>query len=108
MAITYTWEIPNTEFDLPSKGITIIHWRCTGSETVGSGDDAVTYTATSYGTTSHTYDADADDFVAYNDVDESVALGWCQAQLDQAAIEAAIAAQINEDKTPTTGSGVPW
>lgn len=108
MAVTYTWSVANTEFDLPSKGITIIHWRCTGSETVGSGDDAVTYTASSYGTTSHTYDADAADFVAYDNVTEAQAIGWAQAALDQSAIETAIADDIAAQKTPTTGAGVPW
>jgi len=100
MAITYTWSVANTEFDLPSKGITIIHWRCTGVD----GD----YTASSYGTTSHTYDADAADFVEYDDVTEAQAIGWAQAALDQSAIETAIANNIAEQKTPTTGDGVPW
>ena len=100
MAISYTWEIPNTEFDLPSKGITIIHWRCTGVD----GD----YTASSYGTTSHTYDADAADFVAYDSVTEAQAIGWAQAALDQSAIETAISDDITAQKTPTTGDGVPW
>ena len=100
MAVTYTWSVANTEFDLPSKGITIIHWRCTGVD----GD----YTASSYGTTSHTYDADAADFVAYDDVTEAQAIGWAQAALDQSAIEQAIADKIGAEQNPTTGAGVPW
>jgi len=108
MAITYTWSVANTERNLSDGGITVIHWRCTGSETVGSGDDAVTYTASSYGTTSHTYDADAEDFVAYDNVTEADAIGWAKAELDVSAIETAIEDKINADKTPTTGSGVPW
>ena len=47
MAVTYTWSVANTERNLSDGGITVIHWACTGSETVGSGDDAVTYTASS-------------------------------------------------------------
>jgi len=100
MAVTYTWSVANTERNLSDGGITIIHWRCTGVD----GD----YTASSYGTTSHTYDADAEDFVAYDNVTEADAIGWAKAALDVAAIETAIEDKINADKTPTTGSGVPW
>ena len=108
MAVTYTWSVANTERNLSDGGITVIHWRCTGSETVGSGDDAVTYTASSYGTTSHTPDADAADFIAYDSVTEANAISWAQAELDQSAIETAIADDIAAQKTPTTGDGVPW
>jgi len=100
MAVTYTWSVANTERNLSDGGITIIHWRCTGVD----GD----YTASSYGTTSHTYDADAADFVAYDNVTEADAIGWAKAALDVSAIETAIEDKINADKTPTTGSGVPW
>jgi len=108
MAVTYTWTVANTERNLSDGGITVIHWRCTGSETVGEGDDAVTYTASSYGTTSHTPDADADGFIAYDNVTEADAIGWAQAALDQSAIEQAIADKINAEQNPTTGSGLPW
>ncbi len=108
MAVTYTWSVANTERNLSDGGITVIHWRCTGSETVGSGDDAVTYTASNYGTTGHTPDADAADFIAYDSVTEANAISWAQAELDQSAIETAIADNIAAQKTPTTGDGVPW
>jgi hypothetical protein len=108
MAVTYTWTIPTVERNLSDGGITIIHWRCTGTETVGSGDDAVTYTASNYGTTSHTPDADAADFIAYDDVTEANCIAWAQAALDKDAVETAIADDIGVQKTPTTGSGQPW
>ena len=100
MAVTYTWSVANTERNLSDGGITVIHWKCTGVD----GD----YTASQYGTTSHTYDADAADFVAYDNVTEAQAIGWAQAALDQSAIETAISDDITAQKTPTTGDGVPW
>ena len=100
MAVTYTWSVANTERNLSDGGITIIHWRCTGVD----GD----YTASQYGTTSHTYDADAADFIAYDSVTEANAIAWAQAALDQSAIETAISDDITAQKTPTTGDGVPW
>ena len=66
MAATFTWTIPTTERVLADGGINVAHWRCTAEETVGSGDDAVTYTASAYGTVGLTYDADAADFIAYD------------------------------------------
>lgn len=112
MAVTHTWSVSMTERNLSDGGITVIHWQCVGSETVGSGDDAVTYTASRYGTTSHTYDADADDFIAYDEdagtPTEANCIAWAQAQLDQSAIETAISDEIALQKTPIQGHGVPW
>ena len=100
MAVTYTWSVANTERNLSDGGITVIHWRCTGVD----GD----YTASNYGTTSHTYDADAADFIAYDSVTEANAIAWAQAALDKSAIETAISDNITAQKNPTTGDGVPW
>jgi len=64
--------------------IKTVHWTAQDSETVGSGDDAVTHQGSSYG---------------------SVGLGAA----DQVtSIETGIAAQITESKTPTSKTGVPW
>ena len=49
MAVTFTWSVPMTERNLADGGIAVIHWRCDGVD----GD----YSASSYGTTSHTPDA---------------------------------------------------
>ena len=100
MAIQYTWSIPTVEHDTATGGITVIHWRCTGVD----GD----HSASSYGTTSHTPDADADGFIAYDSVTEANCIAWAQAEANQADVEAAIAAKIEADKTPTSAAGVPW
>ena len=108
MAITYTWTIPTVERNLSDGGITVIHWRCEGSETVGSGDDAVIHTGSSYGTTGHTPDASADGFIAYDSVTEANCIAWAQAEANKSDVESGIAAQIAASKTPTTGAGTPW
>jgi len=100
MAITYTWTIPTVERNLSDGGITTIHWRCTGVD----GD----HSASSYGTTGHEPDASDSGFIAYDSVTEANCIAWVQAALDKDAIEAAIAAQIEADKNPTSGSGQPW
>ncbi len=98
-----TWSIPNLERQADG-GVR----RCDDSETVGSGDDAVTYTASSYGTCSFTPDADADDFVAYDDLTEATVIEWVKAEVDGDAVETALTDNISSQKTPTTFDGVPW
>jgi hypothetical protein len=100
MAVTYTWSISQVDRAISTGGINAIHWRCNGVE--GS------HNAGAYGSTGHSPDSTASDFIAYDSVTEANCIAWAQAQLDKTAIEAGIAAQIAELKTPTTGTGVPW
>ena len=109
MAATMTWTIPTCEHVIADGGIKEAHWRCSASETVGEGDDAVTYYATNYGTASFTYDASSEDFIAYDDVTEDNVKAWVWANgVDQDATEATLQANIDNQKNPTEASGVPW
>ena len=99
-----TWTIANLERNVADGGVTVAHWRVTESETVG--DD--TFTASAYGTLGFTPDADADDFVPYADLTESTVMGWVWAEVDQSATEAALTANIAEQKNPTSADGMPW
>jgi len=103
-----TWTIANLERNLADGGVTVAHWRVTESETVGTGDDAVTYSASSYGTVGFTPDASASDFVAYDSLTESAVLAWVHESVGKDAVEAALTADIAAQKTPTTGDGTPW
>ena len=103
-----TWTIANLERNVADGGVTVAHWRVTESETVGTGDDAVTYTASSYGTVGFTPDADADGFVAYDDLTESAVLVWVHESVDQDATEAALTANIAGQKNPVSADGMPW
>ena len=90
--------------------IKTVHWTAADSETVGSGDSAVTHTGSSYGSIGLGA-ADAGDFTAYASVTEANAIAWAKAALgatEVTAIETGIAAQITESKTPTSKTGVPW
>jgi hypothetical protein len=99
-----TWTIANLERDIATGGVQVAHWRVTESETVG--DD--TFTASSYGTVSFTPDADADGFVAYDDLTESAVLAWVHESVDQDATEAALTANIEAQKNPVSANGMPW
>ena len=103
-----TWTIANLERNVADGGVTVAHWRVTESETVGTGDDAVTYTASSYGTVGFTPDADADGFIAYDSLTETDVLAWVWADVDQSATEAALTANIEAQKNPVSADGMPW
>jgi hypothetical protein len=99
-----TWTISTLERNTSDGGVIVAHWRVTEEETVGDN----TYTASSYGTCGFAPDPSASDYIAYADLTEADVIGWVQADVDQAAIEAALTANINEQKNPTTADGVPW
>lgn len=100
-----TWTISTLERNTADGGVIVAHWRVTDSETVGDN----TYSASAYGTCSFTYDASSPDFVPYADLTESAVLGWCWDNgVDQTEVEASLAANIEEQKNPTTEDGVPW
>ena len=103
------WQISQMERTLADGGVVVCHWRANASETVGTGDDAVTYSASSYGTAGFTPDPSSSDYVPYDSITEEVALGWCFADgVDKDAIEASLQANIDLQKNPTQAAGVPW
>jgi hypothetical protein len=89
----------------------VAHWRASDSEVVGSGDDAVTHSGSSYGTCGFTPDSSADGYTAYADITEAQAIGWVKDSIGEegvTAIEDSIAAQIAESKAPAVVAGTPW
>ena len=109
MTATFNFTISQCDRELSDGGITTAHWRVNAEQTVGTGDDAVTYTASSYGTCGFTPDPSASDWTAYDSVTEAEVLGWCWANgVDQDAVEASLQADIDLQVTPTDASGVPW
>ena len=99
-----TWTISTLERNTADGGVTVAHWTVSEEETVGEN----TYSASSYGTVGFTPDASAEGFFAYDSLDEATVLGLVQAELDKDAIEAALTANITEQKNPVTANGVPW
>ena len=85
--------------------VTTVHWQATDSEIDGEN----TYSGRCYGTVSLA--APGDSFTPYADITEEQAVAWAKAALgdDQVAnAEKAVENQIDQQKNPTKGEGVPW
>lgn len=95
-----TWTIANLERNTADGGVVVAHWRCTAED----GD----FTATAYGTAGYTPDASASDFVPYDQLTEADVLAWVWGSVDKDATEAALAANIADQKAPQTETGLPW
>ena len=102
-----TWTISTLERNT-DDGVVVAHWRASDSEVVGTGDDAVTHSGSTYGTCGFTPDANAEGYVAYADLTEAQVIGWVKEDVDADAIEAGIASQIADFKFPALSVGTPW
>ena len=94
--------------------VTTVHWQATDSEVDGdnktdSDGRVIVYKGRVYGTVDLA--APGDSFTPYADITEEQAVGWAKAVLGDdmvAEYENAVEDQINSQKNPTTGEGVPW
>ena len=83
-------------------------WRCNGTETTGTGDDAKTYSGTAYGSCS--FAPPSGSFTPYPDLTEQQILDWCFTNgVDKSAIEANVSLQIeNQINPPVIAPPLPW
>ena len=87
-----------------------VHYSFYKEKTVGKGDEAKTYSASSIGTVGLNA-PDSENFTAYADITEEDVQGWVEAKIGAdglAVIEAGLDAQIAEQETPTKATGKPW
>ena len=94
------WTIANLERNIADGGVVVAHWRAT----LEDGE----YTASSYGTCSFEYDATSPDFIPFDQLTENQVIVWVWGQVDKIKTEAALAANIEEQKAPKVASGTPW
>jgi len=75
-------------------------WRCNGTETIGTGDDAKT----------SSFAPPTGNFTPYPDLTQDQVLGWCYANgVDKVAIEANVSAQIADQiNPPVIAPPLPW
>ena len=101
---TFTWAVGTMDRILSSGAVTTCHY------TVSASDG--TYSAGAYGSVGLDQPEDDADLTAYSELTESWAVSAVQAKLGGAEkvaeIEAALQQQIDIQRTPVSGSGVPW
>jgi hypothetical protein len=101
MAIKYKWTInqmnAHIKYEEEQNVIFTVHWSYSALEEV-SGN---TYSASSIGAQSFTY-VKGEPFIPYDNTEafEQVVIGWLQGALDEVAMQASLAAQIQKQITP--------
>ena len=98
------WNISQLDRSLPDGVVLTAHWRVSATDGDASGSV--------YGTISFPAKDPADPgFIPYDTLTEATVIQWVKDEMgaDQvAAHEAAVQAQIDKQKNPTSAAGVPW
>jgi hypothetical protein len=100
MATTFTWHIANLERETADGFVLIAHW------TLSAVDD--TYASSAYGSLGFER---PDKLIPYADLTEQVVIGWVKDAFGAekvTEIEAALQAQLDEQRHPSKASGMPW
>ena len=90
------WNLTTLERDTATGFVRVAHWTCTGTDGEFSGS--------AYSTCSF----DGELTTPYESLTQDQVLGWVWKSVDKEATEAAVAAQIAEQKAPKVAAGVPW
>jgi hypothetical protein len=100
--MTATFKISQMDRATADGFVQTVHW--TASQTDGD------FTASTYSTASFTKE-DGINYVPYEELTEAAVVEWVKGSLGAegvAAVDAALAAQIEAQKNPVTATGTPW
>ena len=100
MSTTFTWNIANLERETSDGYVCTVHY------TVNATDD--TYSAGAYGSLGFER---GKTLVPFADLTEAAVVGWVKEKLTAekvTEIEAALQAQLDEQRQPTKAGGLPW
>lgn len=104
MSTTFTWNIANLERTTTDGIVYTVHY------TVNAFDD--TYSSSAYGSIGLEAPAEGYPVIPYANLTLDTVVTWVKEKLGGsekvAEIEAALQAQIDEQRTPTKASGIPW
>jgi len=96
MTATITWKIGQLDRNTADGFVTTAHWTCSGQDGDFSGS---VYASCGF---------DGELVIPYDQLTEATVLEWVWEKVDKEATEAAVLAQIEAQKNPTTASGTPW
>ena len=101
MSTTFTWSITTLERETSDGYVYMAHYR------VNAADDI--YTAGAYGSVGLER---PETLIPYSNLTEELIIGWVQTAIGGeekvAEVEAALQAQLDEQRQPTKAKGVPW
>ena len=100
--MTTTFKITQTDYNTDDKFIFCVHW--TASQVDGE------FSHSTYSTASFTKE-DGINYVPYANLTEAAVIEWVKGSLGSegvAAVDAALAANIADQKAPKTATGTPW
>jgi hypothetical protein len=96
------WKISNLDRNTADGFVNTVHWNASQVD----GD----FTASTYSTVSFTKE-DGINYVPYSELTEAAVVEWVKGSLGAdgvAAVDAALAANIAEQKAPKVATGTPW
>jgi hypothetical protein len=96
------WKISTLDRNTADGFVNTVHWNA--SQTDGD------FTASTYSTVSFTKE-DGINYVPYAELTEAAVIEWVKGSLGAegvAAVDAALAENIAEQKAPKTATGTPW
>lgn len=99
-ATVFTWAIANLERETADGFVYTAHY------TINAKDE--TYSAGAYGSIAFER---PENLIPFADLTENVVIGWVKEALGDekvAEIEAALQAQLDEQRAPSKAAGVPW
>jgi hypothetical protein len=100
--MTTIWKISTLDRNTADGFVNTVHWNA--SQTDGD------FTASTYSTVSFTKE-DGINYVPYAELTEAAVVEWVKGSLGAdgvAAVDAALAANIAEQKAPKVATGTPW
>jgi len=97
-ATEYTWAVAQMDRHTADGIVFTVHY------TVAANDG--TYSSSAYGSVG--LEQPEGDAIPYSDLTPEIVIGWVQDKLEVEEIQAALQAQIDQQRTPTTAQGMPW
>jgi hypothetical protein len=101
---TITWAIANLERETEDNFVFTAHWTVNAIEE----DGEESFSASAYGSIGLER---PENLIPYEDLTEEIVVEWVKEKMGEEAVEAveaALLAQIAEQKAPSKASGVPW